>query len=285
MADKKISALTAATTPLAGTEVLPIVQSSSTVKVAVSNLTAGRAVNVGSLTSTGNILLDGSGNPTITLKTSGAGNNPLYRIQASTNYWDMIGIFSNADDPFRIRYNDTDFFQIANTGGVSIGNTTDPGAGNLNVNTKANIGTTTNRDTLTVSQGISMLGGGVTSEKYSGYDLRTWASSYLGSGGTKTVCNISSPNGGYAGGGLVRITTSYQYRGGGPGNNYAEYIVTTNSTATANLVTSAGTYPTVTVSTVGSGSTATLDVIVNYNGDSHVQVIVEVFGLVNTWGI
>lgn len=41
MADKKISQLTAATTPLAGTEVLPIVQSGSTVKVAVSNLTDG----------------------------------------------------------------------------------------------------------------------------------------------------------------------------------------------------------------------------------------------------
>lgn len=45
MADKKISALTAASTPLAGTEVLPIVQSGSTVKVGVSNLTAGRDVN------------------------------------------------------------------------------------------------------------------------------------------------------------------------------------------------------------------------------------------------
>jgi hypothetical protein len=44
MADTKISALTAATTPLAGTEVLPIVQGGATVKVAVSNLTAGRAV-------------------------------------------------------------------------------------------------------------------------------------------------------------------------------------------------------------------------------------------------
>jgi hypothetical protein len=43
MADKKISALTAATTPLAGTEVLPIVQGGATVKVAVSNLTAGRS--------------------------------------------------------------------------------------------------------------------------------------------------------------------------------------------------------------------------------------------------
>jgi hypothetical protein len=39
MADKKISALTSATTPLAGTEVLPIVQSSTTVKVAVNDLT------------------------------------------------------------------------------------------------------------------------------------------------------------------------------------------------------------------------------------------------------
>lgn len=44
MADKKISALTAATTPLAGTEVLPIVQSGSTVKVSVADLTAGRPV-------------------------------------------------------------------------------------------------------------------------------------------------------------------------------------------------------------------------------------------------
>jgi hypothetical protein len=49
MADKKISALTGASTPLAGTEVLPIVQSSSTVKVSVANLTAGRAVSASSL--------------------------------------------------------------------------------------------------------------------------------------------------------------------------------------------------------------------------------------------
>ncbi len=38
MADKKISALTAASVPLAGTEVLPIVQSSSTVKVSRDGL-------------------------------------------------------------------------------------------------------------------------------------------------------------------------------------------------------------------------------------------------------
>jgi len=44
MADTKISALTAATTPLAGTEVLPIVQSGTTKKVSVADLTAGRAI-------------------------------------------------------------------------------------------------------------------------------------------------------------------------------------------------------------------------------------------------
>jgi hypothetical protein len=42
MADSKISALPASTTPLAGTEVLPIVQSSTTKQVSVANLTAGR---------------------------------------------------------------------------------------------------------------------------------------------------------------------------------------------------------------------------------------------------
>jgi hypothetical protein len=62
MADKKISALTSATTPLAGTEVLPVVQGASTVKVAVSDLTAGRAVSATSLTaSTGNVVIGASG--------------------------------------------------------------------------------------------------------------------------------------------------------------------------------------------------------------------------------
>lgn len=44
MADTKISNLPAATTPLAGTEVLPIVQSGTTDKVSVANLTSGRVV-------------------------------------------------------------------------------------------------------------------------------------------------------------------------------------------------------------------------------------------------
>jgi hypothetical protein len=53
MADVKISALPASTTPLAGTEVLPIVQSGTTVQVSVANLTAGRAIGATNATLTG----------------------------------------------------------------------------------------------------------------------------------------------------------------------------------------------------------------------------------------
>ena len=78
MADKKISALTAATTPLAGTEVLPIVQSGSTVKVAVSNLTAGRAVSAlsytaGNLQISGNTIISTDTNGNINLTPNGTG--------------------------------------------------------------------------------------------------------------------------------------------------------------------------------------------------------------------
>jgi hypothetical protein len=58
MADTKISALTASTTPLAGTEVLPIVQSGTTKQVSVANLTTGRAISATQLTlTTGNLIV------------------------------------------------------------------------------------------------------------------------------------------------------------------------------------------------------------------------------------
>lgn len=46
MANSKISALTSATTPLAGTETLPVVQGGVTKQVSIANLTAGRAISV-----------------------------------------------------------------------------------------------------------------------------------------------------------------------------------------------------------------------------------------------
>ena len=52
MADQKISQLTGATTPLAGTEEVPIVQSGVTKKVSVNNLTAGKPVSASKITVT-----------------------------------------------------------------------------------------------------------------------------------------------------------------------------------------------------------------------------------------
>lgn len=58
MADTKISALPASTTPLAGTEVLPIVQSGATRQVSVANLTTGRAISATEVTlSTGSLIV------------------------------------------------------------------------------------------------------------------------------------------------------------------------------------------------------------------------------------
>jgi hypothetical protein len=71
MADKKISQLTAATTPLAGTEVLPIVQGGSTVKVSAADVTTGRAVSAASLTLTGSPLGAASGGTGLASFTSG----------------------------------------------------------------------------------------------------------------------------------------------------------------------------------------------------------------------
>jgi hypothetical protein len=90
MADKKISALTAASTPLAGTEVLPIVQSGATVKVAVSDLTAGRAMAASSLTTatvqatnSGGLALKNSGGTTQMLL--GGGGGDTITLSVATN--------------------------------------------------------------------------------------------------------------------------------------------------------------------------------------------------------
>ena len=77
MADSKISALPASTTPLAGTEVLPIVQSSATKQVSVANLTAGRAISATQLTLTTGNLIVASGQGIDFSATSGTGTSEL----------------------------------------------------------------------------------------------------------------------------------------------------------------------------------------------------------------
>jgi hypothetical protein len=76
-------------------------------------------VTADGLTTSGNILLDGSGNPTVINKTSGAGNNPLYRLQADTNYWDMQGTFSNTNDELFFMYNGSTKMAITSAGNLT----------------------------------------------------------------------------------------------------------------------------------------------------------------------
>lgn len=81
MANKKISALTGSTTPLAGTELVPIVQSSATVNVTVANLTASRAVATGTLSVTS------SSAPAATFQyNAGAGNITKFQSSALSGY-------------------------------------------------------------------------------------------------------------------------------------------------------------------------------------------------------
>jgi hypothetical protein len=66
MANVKISGLPSATTPLAGTEVLPIVQGGVTDQVSVADLTVGRAISAASLTLTTTPLATSNGGTGIT---------------------------------------------------------------------------------------------------------------------------------------------------------------------------------------------------------------------------
>lgn len=77
MANTKISALTSATTPLAGTEVLPIVQGGATKQVSVANLTAGRAISAAQLTLTAGNVIPANGYGIDFSATSGTGTSEL----------------------------------------------------------------------------------------------------------------------------------------------------------------------------------------------------------------
>jgi len=67
-------------------------------------------------TMTGNLLLETSGNPSITNKTTGSGNNPTFRLQADTHYWDFQGTFSNANDELMFMYDGSSKLTIDNDG-------------------------------------------------------------------------------------------------------------------------------------------------------------------------
>ena len=109
MANSKISALTSATTPLAGTEVLPIVQSGVTKQVAVSDLTAGRAISASSITNSGltvnRVVYAGTGgllstNANLTYNTAVlqiGGTAPQLNVSVTSGVQDTYMYFNNTN--------------------------------------------------------------------------------------------------------------------------------------------------------------------------------------------
>jgi hypothetical protein len=96
MADTKISALTASTIPLAGTEVLPIVQSGTTVKVAVANLTDGRAVSAASYRPTGATIPSTNGIYAAAANATGFGNVGVETFRTTANNTIQVGSTTGA---------------------------------------------------------------------------------------------------------------------------------------------------------------------------------------------
>jgi len=98
MADAKISALPSATTPLAGTEVLPVVQGGTTDKVSVDDLTLGRFVSANGMAfpatqvpSANANTLDDYEEGTWTPVYGGSSSNPTCTYDAQFGFYTKVG--------------------------------------------------------------------------------------------------------------------------------------------------------------------------------------------------
>ncbi len=170
MADLKISALTAATTPLAGTEVLPIVQSGTTKKVAISDVTAGRSVSVGDLTlTTGGAITTASEAYDYRYSSGGVGNNARVRYRA---------VYSGGGSGYG------GSFELESRTSGNVWNT-----GAFTVTDAGNISTTGNLVMGTSGKGIdfSATSGSGTSELLADYEEGTWTPALAFGGGSTGV--------------------------------------------------------------------------------------------------
>jgi hypothetical protein len=95
MANTKISALTSATTPLAGTEVLPIVQSSTTKKVSTDDLTVK---NIRSNATSGILQVAGPAAASTRVMTTPDANFSAARIDAGQSFFGIQRFANNTDN-------------------------------------------------------------------------------------------------------------------------------------------------------------------------------------------
>lgn len=243
MADTKISALTAATTPLAGTEVLPVVQSGVTKKVSVNNLTAGKQVPVSSIYATSGVYIGASapayGESSNVVSSS---NAPVYYLARSTSSGSsaLSGFYVNAyGNSWGMRMgsaanngNDLEFALDAVSGGVvkfklsaSTGDATIK-SGNLVIGTSG--------------KGIdfSTTSGTGTSELLSDYEEGTWTPTLASATGTLTT---------------VGAATGYYTKVGRLVTLNANVVITTNGTGGTALLFGSLPFSISTTNTTGAG--------------------------------
>jgi len=125
MANSKISALTAATTPVAGTEVLPIVQSSATVKLAISDLNPGLSTITAAKGGTGQTtyavgdLLYASATTTLSKLADVATGNALISGGVTTApSWGKIGLTTHVSGTLPVANGGTALTSFTNRGVV-----------------------------------------------------------------------------------------------------------------------------------------------------------------------
>jgi len=200
MPNTKISSLTASTVPLAGTEVLPIVQSSTTKQVSIQNVlssvqptgTANGVVYLNaskvastttSLTYDGNssLILKGTGWNIISMVATAAANSAVsYYAPTGTLTSGNVAFYTGQKFSDQSKYSiwrwdgsshyTTDFC-VHVTGGISIGDATNPGAGNIRL-------ATGNLIQGTAAKGINFTANtpaaGMTSQLLNWYEEGTW---------------------------------------------------------------------------------------------------------------
>jgi hypothetical protein len=208
MADSKISALPASTVPLAGTEVLPIVQSSTTKQVSVANLTAGRDIAATSLTTaavqatnSGGLALKNSGGTTQLSLGAGGGDNVT--LSVATN-------ITPANAAVAI--------SPTGTGTVTINPATASTMNNVSVG--ATTALTGRFTTVTATTGnfvVGTSGQGVdfsatpntgTSELFADYEEGTWTPTIIAAGGSGSP-TYSSNTGNYTKIGNTVVATAF----------------------------------------------------------------------------
>lgn len=188
MSNAKISALTSATTPLAGTEVLPVVQSGVTKQVSVADLTAGRNIATAAITSTVNTangagyqITNSNNSAYVTIQVNGAtgsgvtnwaNSTVIESVPASTGGL-TFGAYTG-DINFQTNYRTITPLTLKQTGDVNVN------AGNLVIGTSG--------------KGIdfSATAGTGTSELLADYEEGTWTPTVTPATGSFTTVTISS---------------------------------------------------------------------------------------------